>query len=209
MEFLGIGGADYSNSTFIDLPNSQLEIDSISSLFNSTTITGQFANESVLRDTYKENINNYKMVHFATHGFFNNLDISKSGIVLSQNHFIDKMFNFNGIFEVDEIRNSKINVDFINLSACELGSGIEVPGDGSVGLVQAFLLAGSNSVSASLWPIDDKSTFIFMNSFYDKIHNGYSYRDANILTKRECISGKHGEYLKNPSSWSSYLYFGI
>ena len=208
-EFLGIGGADYSNSSFIDLPYSQLEVDSISSLFNSTALTGQFANESVISDTYKDNINNYKMVHFATHGFYNNLDISKSGIVLSQNHFIDKMFNFNGIFEVDEIKNSKINVDFINLSACELGSGIEIFGDGSIGLVQAFLLAGSNSVSASLWTIDDKSAYIFMKSFYKKIQNGYSYRDANILTKRECISGKHGDNLKSPTAWSSYLYFGI
>ena len=60
------------------------------------------------------------------------------------------------------------------LSACDtaLGGGYfaEVPaGDDIVGLTRAFLFAGSPSVVASLWAVNDRSTMGLMSGFYGKL----------------------------------------
>src|SRR3970040_718169 len=59
----------------------------------------------------------------------------------------------------------------VTLSACETALGAsyftEVPaGDDFVGLTRAFLFAGSPSVLATLWEVDDRSTLPLMKSFY-------------------------------------------
>jgi CHAT domain-containing protein len=60
------------------------------------------------------------------------------------------------------------------LSACDtaLGGGYfaEVPaGDDIVGLTRAFLFAGSPSVVASLWAVNDRSTMRLMSGFYNRL----------------------------------------
>jgi len=45
--------------------------------------------------------------------------------------------------------------------------GEDVNGEGLVGLNHSFLSAGSKSVIASLWKVDDQATAILMTEFYD------------------------------------------
>ncbi len=52
------------------------------------------------------------------------------------------------------------------MSGCETGLGQLSSGDELVGLTRAFIYAGSPSVVASLWKVDDSSTAHLMSSFY-------------------------------------------
>src|SRR5258706_287029 len=55
------------------------------------------------------------------------------------------------------------------LSACETALGKDIKGEGLVGLTHSFMSAGSKSVVASLWKVDDRATAILMADFYQSM----------------------------------------
>jgi CHAT domain-containing protein/tetratricopeptide (TPR) repeat protein len=55
------------------------------------------------------------------------------------------------------------------LSACETGLGEVAGGEGVLGLVRAFHVAGTRNVVASLWRVEDASTSALMGRFYEKL----------------------------------------
>ena len=65
------------------------------------------------------------------------------------------------------------------LSACETGLGKEVGGEGLLGLRRAFQVAGTRSVIASLWKVNDSATRHLMVRFYENLWGkGMSKLDA-------------------------------
>ncbi len=54
-------------------------------------------------------------------------------------------------------------------SGCETGLGKLSSGDELVGLTRAFIYAGTPSVVASLWKVEDSSTAVLMGSFYKNL----------------------------------------
>jgi CHAT domain-containing protein len=91
-------------------------------------------------------------------------------------------------------------------SACETGLGKIYRGEGVVGLTQAFLVAGANGLSVSLWQVADESTKEFMAGVYRMVmEKEVSYDIAMTAMKREFIkSKKYGE----PFYWAPFVYYG-
>ena len=55
------------------------------------------------------------------------------------------------------------------LSGCDTALGKLSSGDELVGLTRAFIYAGTPSVMASLWKVDDSSTAQLMSGFYKNL----------------------------------------
>jgi hypothetical protein len=89
------------------------------------------------------------------------------------------------------------------LSACETQVGTLSIGDDVVGLTRAFFFAGTPSVIASLWPVDDQSTSLLMERFYTHLRAGMgkaaALRQAQIEVK---------ERYPNPYYWSAFVLSG-
>jgi CHAT domain-containing protein len=144
------------------------------------------------------------MIHLATHGFFNKLNPLFSGVELEPDEEED------GRLEVHEILGLELSAQLVVLSACEtaLGSGYLselFAGDDFVGLTQAFLFAGSRSVLASLWAVQDHSTMELMAEFYGLLaerNRAEAFAEAQRRLRR---SGGHESH---PYFWAPFVLVG-
>ena len=110
---------------------------------------------------------------------------------------------------INEVGQLQLHADFLNLSACETGLGKLYSGEGVVGLTQAFLIAGANGLSVSLWQVADESTARFMVALYTLVvEQGLSYTEAMTEVKRRFIAGNFGEQWKAPYYWAPFVYYG-
>jgi CHAT domain-containing protein len=103
---------------------------------------------------------NHDILHFATHAQLNEDDPLSSAVLLAREDKED------GRLEVREIFGMDLKAKLVVLSGCDTGLGKLSTGDELVGLTRAFIYAGTPSVVASLWNVDDSSTAQLMGSFY-------------------------------------------
>jgi CHAT domain-containing protein len=109
----------------------------------------------------------YRILHFATHGLLNSKHPELSGIVLS---LLDEKGNpEDGFLRLQDIYNLRLPVDLVVLSACNTGFGKDVKGEGLIGLTRGFMYAGAARVVASLWKVDDEATAELMSRFYQQM----------------------------------------
>jgi CHAT domain-containing protein/Tfp pilus assembly protein PilF len=111
-----------------------------------------------------EELGQYRIVHFATHGLLNSVHPELSGLVLS---LVDERGQpQDGFLRAHEVYNLKLGADLVVLSACQTALGKEVRGEGLVGMTRGFMYAGSPRVVASLWRVPSKATAELMKRFY-------------------------------------------
>lgn len=113
----------------------------------------------------KPELAQYRIVHFATHGFIDYQHPELSGLVLS---LVDQNGRpQEGYVRLHDIYNLKLSADLVVLSACNTGLGKDVKGEGLIGLTRGFMYAGAGGVAASLWKVDDDATAELMKHFYE------------------------------------------
>lgn len=110
-------------------------------------------------------VGQYQILHFATHGFIDSDHPELSSIVLST---VDRNGKeTNGLMPLYDIYSLDLSAELTVLSACQTALGKDIKGEGLIGLTHSFMSAGSNTVVATLWKVDDKATSVLMAEFYD------------------------------------------
>jgi CHAT domain-containing protein/Tfp pilus assembly protein PilF len=142
----------------------------------------------------------YRIVHFATHGIFNNKHPELSGLVLS---LVNKQGNpQDGFLRLQDIYNMKLPVDLVVLSGCETGLGEQVNGEGLLSLTRGFMYAGATRVVASLWNVSDIATASLMADFYRAMeHDGM--RPAAALRAAQIQMWKQKQW-SFPYYWAAF-----
>jgi CHAT domain-containing protein len=146
----------------------------------------------------------YAYLHVATHGIFNSNEPSLSGLLLSR---VDRQGRAtDGLLQLGDIFNLRLNSDLVVLSACETGRGTEIKGEGLVGMTRGFLYAGSQRVVASLWKVDDAATATFMQQFY---HNLITEKQSpsQALRSTQLFMQSHKTWA-SPFYWSAFVLQG-
>jgi CHAT domain-containing protein/tetratricopeptide (TPR) repeat protein len=141
------------------------------------------------RDTVMNaGLDQYRIVHFATHGLLNSTRPELSGIVLS---LVDEGGRpLEGFLRAHEIYNLKLNAELVVLSACSTALGKEIKGEGLAGLTRGFMYAGTPRVIASLWNVRDEATAELMKRLYrnmliGKLSPAAALREAQVSMWRE------------------------
>lgn len=120
--------------------------------------------DAARRAVLDSDVGKYRLIHFATHGLFNDLHPELSGIVLSM--VDEKGREQNGFLTTADVFNLSLTADLVVLSGCRTALGKEIRGEGIAGLTRAFMYAGAPRVVASLWNVNDAATAELMKRFY-------------------------------------------
>jgi CHAT domain-containing protein/Flp pilus assembly protein TadD len=145
-----------------------------------------------------DELSQYRIVHFSTHGLLDSRHPESSGLVLS---LVDEAGRpQDGFLRLQEIYTLRLNADLVVLSACQTGLGKEVRGEGLIGLVRGFMYAGAPRVMASMWEVDDAATAQLMKRFYRGVLQ-------EKLTPAAALRAAQIEMLKK-SHWQSPYYWG-
>jgi CHAT domain-containing protein len=156
---------------------------------------------------FKQLAGNFRVLHLATHGYFNKASPLLSGLELEADRSDD------GMLRVHEILDLPLRADLVTLSACDtaLGSGYfaESPiGDEFVSLNRAFLAAGSASVMATLWQVDDRASVPLMKHFYGRLSVAGNHRDAASALAFAQRALRRSPQLGHPYYWAAYVVVG-
>ncbi|MBD2196707.1 MULTISPECIES: CHAT domain-containing tetratricopeptide repeat protein [Calothrix] len=150
------------------------------------------------------NLNQFRILHFATHGFVNDANPELSGIVLS---LVDKQGkDIRGYLRLADLFNLDYPADLIVLSACETGLGKEIQGEGLVGLTRGLMYAGAERLLVSLWKVSDEGTSEFMQEFYKQMWQ--QNKSASQALRATQLKMWEQEKWRNPNYWAAFTFLG-
>ncbi len=195
-----------SGVLFSRLPFTQQEAEQILALLPASETTQQFGFSARRESITNSELNQYRILHFATHGLLNSQTPELSGLVLS---LVDETGKpLNGFLRLYEIFNLKLSSELGVLSACETGLGKQVKGEGLVGLTRGFMYAGVPRVVVSLWSVDDQATAELMVKFYRRMLNPNSPLSPSQALRLAQIEMWEQNKWKSPYFWAAFTLQG-
>jgi CHAT domain-containing protein/Tfp pilus assembly protein PilF len=187
------------------LPCTRLEADSILPLVpdpNQKAAVFDFNANYDWMTQANSQLDQYRIIHLATHGFANEEKPELSMLVLSQ---VDSQGNTqNGMLRLRDIFNLKLNADMVVLSACQTGQGETVRGEGLIGITRGFMYAGAKRVVNSLWYVDDAKTAELMVRFY----HGILKENLSPTAALQKAQIQMWETYKKPDLWAAFTIQG-
>jgi len=135
---------------------------------------------------------NARFLHLAAHGVFREDAPAFSGLRLAD-----------GWLRLFEVYGLRLGAELVTLSACDTGLDKVLGGDELLGLCRGFLYAGTPTVVASRWRVDDESTAELMRRFYENLREGRSPASA-IRAAGLAVRERH----EHPYYWAPFVVLG-
>ena len=190
---------------FQRLPFSSSEAMAIANLVPEQERRLNLGFEASLSTAKSGELQQYRIVHFATHGLIYGSHPQLYGVVLS---LVDKQGNLqDGFLRLNEIYNLKLAADLVVLSACQTALGKDIKGEGLVGIARGFMYAGASRVIASLWKVDDRASAELMKYFYEGLFGQPRLRPAAALRAAQVKMWKQPRW-RAPYFWAAFMLQG-
>lgn len=187
--------------TLFPLAGVQKEVDLISKIIDTKVFKGKNATET----NFRENIENYDILHLAMHAFINDSLPAFSRLAFTQDTFTNS--NQDGWINTADIYNLDLDAHLTVLSACNTGTGQLKKGEGIMSLARGFLYAGCPSIVMSLWEVEDQTGSVIMNSFYKNLKKGKTKGEALRMAKLEYLESANSRQA-HPHYWLGYICIG-
>ena len=182
-------GETARGTSFAALPGTLDEINAVVELFPDSK---QLVEEQLTSQQLKEAGTKSGALHVATHGVLDPDYPLFSGLVTSD-----------GLVTVADILEWDRTPDLVVLSACETALGKLGDGDDIVGLSRAFQAGGTRCLVATLWPVSDESTSLWMTSFYDALKKDQTTAQASAAATLALR-----ERYPSPYYWAPFVVIG-
>jgi CHAT domain-containing protein len=190
-------GLDQARHGFSRLPYVGNELKQIQSEVHSQVLLNQqFTTQAFQTEM---NSQSFSIAHLATHGQFSSK--ADETFILAW----DKAINVNELNTLLRSRDRQRSqpLELLVLSACETAAGDQ---RAALGLAGVAIRAGARSTIASLWSVNDESTALLMNQFYQTLINQAQPR-AEALRRAQLTLLKTPEY-QLPIFWAPYVLIG-
>lgn len=220
-------GVDLSRVYFAPLAASAEEARAIKALFpEASLLTGSRATKAAL-----QSVEGPRMLHIASHGFFlqdtgvpapppvppagatRSIDVRagvqnpllRSGVALAGAN-LGRESQDDGILTALEASSLNLwGTKLVTLSACDTGVGEIRNGEGVYGLRRAFVLAGTETLVMSLWPVNDAIARETMVAYYIRLRDGAGRGDALRQAKLEMLKRNARQH---PFYWAGFIQSG-
>jgi CHAT domain-containing protein/Tfp pilus assembly protein PilF len=203
----------FGNTPMSYLPGSLREVQNLSRIVTGSgvapvTFTGTEMTENRIKQMARTGeLKDFRIVHFATHGFAIPEVPELSGLAMSI--FPTPQGGEDGFLSAPEIAKLGLQADLVVLSACQTGLGRIYGGEGVQGLTGALLEGGANRALVSLWPVSDAGTMQFMTDVYQLHFAGkVPWDDAVNAVKRRFVAGKYGPEFQDLFIWAPFIHYG-
>ncbi|MCL4489619.1 MAG: CHAT domain-containing tetratricopeptide repeat protein, partial [Chloroflexi bacterium] len=192
---------DLSGANMKPLPWVADEVRSVAAIGGkgSVILLGAGATEAAFK---AQPLDRFRTLHLALHGIADTKLPDRSALVLGS----DSTAGEDGLLQTREISRLRLNAELVTLSACDTGIGRLQGQEGMANLVRAFLFAGSRSVVAALWEVDDTFTASLMKRFYSNLALGEDVGRALQHAKREIRDRFAGDAV--PYYWAPFTVVG-
>jgi CHAT domain-containing protein/tetratricopeptide (TPR) repeat protein len=181
------------------LPEAEQEVQALAQLYGtarSRVYTGTEAREARVKDEAGQ----FSVLHFATHGVFNDTSPLYSHLVLAQSGAGE-----DGLLEAWELMKLELKADLVVLSACETGRGRTSAGEGLIGLSWALFVAGSPTTVVSQWKVASGATRQLMTNFHRQLRARTAKAEALRAAALPMLrSGQH----RHPFYWAGFILVG-
>jgi len=201
-QWTGIAVVNFG-SNIEPLPYAREEVRWISELFARTFPKSSirvFVDASATKQIATQALKESRWVHFATHAILEPKRPLYSRLIFTPLKGQDNLLR---AFEVLDL--GQTPCEMVVLSACETGLGKALQGEGLIGLVWTFMAAGTKTLVASQWTVNDLSTAHLMRAYYKFLLNGLQPAEA---MRRAQISLLSQRQFHHPYYWAAFVVWG-
>jgi tetratricopeptide (TPR) repeat protein len=191
-------GAEPGAERLARLPYSAIEARAVTRAFHDADIIELAGFNATVPRVLQLPSRDLDVLHFATHAQARRDAPEQSALFLSEYAADGSMLPTDRL-TAEEIRRHGLRADVVVLSGCATGDGRELRGEGVLGLTYGFLSNGSDTVIASLWPVEDALAARFMQEFYA------SYRATGRASQALRVAQLRTRGIAGPSVWASFV----
>lgn len=194
---------------FTRLPETADEVKAIATVLGASEqsepvqLREQANREKLMQLNAEQRLDDYEYLVFATHGILpGDIDrVAQPALVLSYPEQ-------GGLLTMSDVFQLQLNAKLVSLSACNTGMGVNVDGEGVLGLTRAFMYAGTSTIAVTLWSVESLSAKELDIGLFEALKAGESPAQALRTIKLRMLRGEKGELYRHPYFWAPFVLFG-
>ncbi len=195
------------------LPDTADELKAVGRVFKarkSEIILGRQASETVIKKMSRGgNLDDYRIVHFATHGLIaGELEgLGEPALALSLPSKATE--NDDGLLTASEVAQLKLNADWVVLSACNTAAGEKPGAEAFSGLARAFFYSGTRALLVSHWPVISEAAVKLTTVAFSEMKSNPTIGRAEALRRSMlALIEKGAPYQRHPAYWAPFVVVG-
>ncbi len=173
--------------------------------------TGLEATETAVKQA---KLDQYRIVYFATHALVTG-DLKAFAQAKAEPALVltmpDKPSDQDdGLLQMSEISELKLNADWVVLSACNTASSDGVGAEALSGLARAFFYAGARSLVVSHWDVLDEETARLMSDLFkiSSQNKSLSHGEAMRQAQLDMLNHAKNDEQAHPRVWAPFVVVG-
>ena len=172
---------------------------------------GERATETAFKSLNKAGrLANYRVIHFATHGLVSGdlHGVSEPALLLTPPDTATP--EDDGLLTASEVSQTKLDANWVVLSACNTGAGGSQGAEALSGLAKAFFYAGSRALLVTHWEIDSDAAVKLTTEAFNAMENNprLSQAEAMRTAMAALVSDQSISLASHPATWAAFALVG-
>ena len=196
--------SEYRDVSLAPIPETETEVRRIAALYGAQNSRLHVRREA-REELAKAEAPAFAVLHFATHGIFDDQNALSSRLVFSP----PRSPTEDGFLEAREIMQLNLHADVAVLSACETARGRIGAGEGVIGMSWALFVAGCPTTIVSQWKVSSASTTDLMIELHRALlASDRASRSTAEALRHAALAVRAKPAYRHPFYWSPFVAVG-